>query len=126
MATVKINEVDYNLPVFGFKKLKAAWPYITIIGGSTNRFEIVDAGLHVIAIGLEGSETPMTYDELNDVCGPAGDLDNVSAVIPLILKEAGMVADPGEVKAMVEGLLTGISTPSSQSSLPADAEIGTE
>jgi hypothetical protein len=103
MADVTIGGVDYSVTLPNFKKLKAAWRYISAVQASADPMVSVEAILGLISVG---SATPVTVDELEDALTPA----EMPALRPFINA------------LMVEiGLAVGEPTPAEEAASPSTA-----
>jgi hypothetical protein len=103
MADVTIGAVAYSVTLPNFKKLKAAWRYISAVQASADPMVSVEAILGLISVG---SATPVTVDELEEALTPA----EMPALRPFINA------------LMVEiGLAVGEPTPAEEAASPSTA-----
>lgn len=144
MAKVTIGKSEYQIDTLNFAALERAWPYIEIAQEQMDPIQGTSAAIRVIAAGIMETEgfKPEDFgiqapgltreDEIFEAVHKflkrallTTQITEVKDCIMDILKEAGMIAEPGEDEA--GKILTETSPASSQSSSPPELkeEVGT-
>ena len=126
MAKVTIGgkEIEVDLP--NFKKLKAAWQYISVVQGNADPMAGVDAILGLITVGKVGD--PVTVADLEDAMTPR-EMQGLRPFVNELLIEIGLAQRPGEAAPAGEddpNPSPATSTDLSPNSSLQDAETGTE
>lgn len=121
MAQVTIGGQVYTVTLPNFRKLKAAWKFISAVQNATDPMDSVEAILGVVAVG---STSLITVDELEEALLPA-EMPALSGFINTLMVEIGIATAPGEsvpLEPAAESPSPETSTDSSTSSSQPAAE----
>jgi hypothetical protein len=142
MATkITIGGKEYTVEELNFIVVEKAWAQLRMVMVNPDPIFAVGAGISIIAFALIEQDD---FDKANFGIAPevvdvdaidasvilylkkklkASEISSVQQGLVQLIKEAGLEAEEGEARQMLENLLTGTSTPSTQaSSQPASRE----